>query len=59
MRFIPLGGVNVNNAADYLALPVVAAVGGSWFVSRELINAGSFGEITRLTREALALAASK
>ena len=59
VRFIPLGGVNVNNAADYLALPVVAAVGGSWFVSRELINSGSFGEITRLTHEALALTASK
>lgn len=59
VRFIPLGGVNVENAADYLALPVVAAVGGSWFVSRELINAGSFGEITRLTLEALALTAPK
>lgn len=59
VRFIPLGGVNLENAADYLALPVVAAVGGSWFVSRELINAGSFVEITRLTREALALVASK
>ena len=59
VRFIPLGGVNVENAGDYLALPVVAAVGGSWFVSRELINAGSFSEITRLTREALALTAPK
>ena len=59
VRFIPLGGVNVENAGDYLALPVVAAVGGSWFVSRELINAGSFGEITRLTLEALALTAPK
>jgi len=59
VRFIPLGGVNLANAADYLALPMVAAVGGSWFVSRELINSGNFGEITRLTSEALALAASK
>lgn len=59
VRFIPLGGVNLANAANYLALPMVAAVGGSWFVSRELINSGNFGEITRLTREALALAASK
>ena len=59
VRFIPLGGINLANAANYLALPMVAAVGGSWFVSRELINSGNFGEITRLTREALALAASK
>lgn len=59
VRFIPLGGVNLANAANYLALPMVAAVGGSWFVSRELINSGNFGEITRLTSEALALAASK
>ncbi len=59
LRFIPLGGVNLANAANYLSLPLVAAVGGSWFVSRELINDGNFGEITSLTREALALAASK
>src|SRR5436190_430900 len=30
VKFIPLGGVNAANMAEYLALPIVAAIGGSW-----------------------------
>ncbi|MEI7436339.1 MAG: bifunctional 4-hydroxy-2-oxoglutarate aldolase/2-dehydro-3-deoxy-phosphogluconate aldolase [bacterium] len=56
VRFIPLGGVNAANMATYLALPVVAAVGGSWMVERELIAARDWSRIGTLTREALALA---
>lgn len=48
MRFCPTGGVGVQNAADYLALPNVAMVGGSWLCSAELLRAGNFAEITRL-----------
>ena len=58
VRFIPTGGINAAKAADYFAIPEVAAVGGSWFVDKKLIAAGDFAEITRLTREALALAGS-
>ncbi len=56
IRFIPTGGINVGNAADYLSLPVVAAIGGSWFVDKKLINDGKYTEITRLTKEAISLA---
>lgn len=58
VRFVPTGGVNASNAADYLAIPCVAAVGGSWFVAKDLVNAGDFAAITRLTREALSLASA-
>ncbi len=58
LRFIPTGGVGIGNMASYLALPVVAAVGGSWMVERKLIAAGNWAEITRLTAGALACAAA-
>jgi 2-dehydro-3-deoxyphosphogluconate aldolase/(4S)-4-hydroxy-2-oxoglutarate aldolase len=53
VRFIPLGGISAANMADYLALPVVAAVGGSWLCDRKLIREQGWTEITRLTAEAL------
>ena len=55
-KLIPTGGITVENLAGYLKLPIVAAVGGSWMVERSLIREGRWGEITRLTREALAIA---
>ncbi len=56
VKFIPTGGINAHNLADYLRLPMVLACGGSWFVKAELISAGKFEEITRLTREAVSIA---
>ena len=53
IKFIPTGGVNLENLADYLRLPSVHACGGSWLVRRSLIKDGNFNEITRLVREAL------
>jgi 2-dehydro-3-deoxyphosphogluconate aldolase/(4S)-4-hydroxy-2-oxoglutarate aldolase len=53
VKFIPTGGVNLENLADYLRLPSVHACGGSWLVKRSLIDAGDFDEITRRAREAL------
>jgi 2-dehydro-3-deoxyphosphogluconate aldolase/(4S)-4-hydroxy-2-oxoglutarate aldolase len=55
VKFIPTGGVDGANAKTYLDLPIVAAVGGSWMLSPALIKAKNWAEITRLTREALAL----
>jgi 2-dehydro-3-deoxyphosphogluconate aldolase / (4S)-4-hydroxy-2-oxoglutarate aldolase len=55
VRFIPTGGINAANLATYLALPNVAACGGSWLVTRALIAQGQFAEITRLSREARVL----
>jgi 2-dehydro-3-deoxyphosphogluconate aldolase/(4S)-4-hydroxy-2-oxoglutarate aldolase len=57
VRFIPTGGVSLANLAAYLKLPVVAAIGGSWMVDKQLVNDGKWAEITRITREALAAAA--
>jgi 2-dehydro-3-deoxyphosphogluconate aldolase/(4S)-4-hydroxy-2-oxoglutarate aldolase len=53
VRFIPTGGVNAGNLADYLALPQVAAVGGSWMVKAALLNENKWDEVRRLTAEAL------
>jgi len=55
-RFCPTGGVNAKNAADYLALPNVACVGGSWVAPTDAVKAGDWGRITQLAREAAALA---
>jgi 2-dehydro-3-deoxyphosphogluconate aldolase/(4S)-4-hydroxy-2-oxoglutarate aldolase len=58
VRFIPTGGVTAGNLGDYLKLPIVAAIGGSWMVDKALVAGGRWAEITRLTREALAAAAA-
>ena len=56
VRFVPTGGINATNVVDYLAFPKVLACGGSWMVKKDLISAGSFAEISRLTKEAVAAA---
>jgi len=53
VKFLPTGGIDAGNAAEYLALDVVGAVGGSWMVRKDLIRARKWGEITRLARQAL------
>lgn len=58
VKFIPTGGITATNLIDYLQVRVVAAIGGSWMVEKQLVNDGKWSEITRLTREALAAAAS-
>jgi 2-dehydro-3-deoxyphosphogluconate aldolase/(4S)-4-hydroxy-2-oxoglutarate aldolase len=55
VKFIPTGGINPKNLAEYLSLPAVHACGGSWLVKSTLISAGEFTEITRLAEEALAI----
>lgn len=57
ISFMPTGGVSANNAADYLALPSVIAVGGSWMVAQKLIDAGDFESIISLTKEAVEVCA--
>ncbi|HUJ09196.1 MAG TPA: bifunctional 4-hydroxy-2-oxoglutarate aldolase/2-dehydro-3-deoxy-phosphogluconate aldolase [Verrucomicrobiae bacterium] len=58
VKFIPLGGIGPKNAAEYLALPIVAAVGGSWLCDRKLIAEKNWKAITALTAEALKIADS-
>ena len=55
MKFMPTGGVNAKNIAEYLAYDRIIACGGSWMVKDTLVKAGDFAEITRLTREAVEL----
>lgn len=51
--FMPTGGINQNNVAEYLKNDRIIACGGSWMVKKDLIKKGEFDEITRLTKEAL------
>jgi 2-dehydro-3-deoxyphosphogluconate aldolase/(4S)-4-hydroxy-2-oxoglutarate aldolase len=53
MRFIPTGGITDKQLADYLAFKPILAVGGSWFVSKELLNGQKWDEVTRLTKQAV------
>lgn len=54
-RFCPTGGVSAANANEYLSLPNVVCVGGSWVAPPEAVRAGDWGRITALAREAAAL----
>lgn len=56
MLFCPTGGINLNNANDYLSLPNVVCVGGSWVAPKSLVEAGDWDGITVLAREACELA---
>ncbi len=51
-KFCPTGGVYPDNARDYLALPNVVCVGGSWLAPAGLIKAGAWDKITELARAA-------
>jgi 2-dehydro-3-deoxyphosphogluconate aldolase / (4S)-4-hydroxy-2-oxoglutarate aldolase len=54
--FCPTGGVSVQNAPDFLALPNVRCVGGSWLVPIDAMQTGDWARITQLAKEAAALA---
>lgn len=58
LSFVPTGGIGIANLHDYLNIPAVRAVGGSWMVAKNLVNSGDFEQISKLCREAVALAAS-
>jgi 2-dehydro-3-deoxyphosphogluconate aldolase/(4S)-4-hydroxy-2-oxoglutarate aldolase len=53
--FCPTGGISLKNAMDYLSLPNVVCVGGSWVAPKELVTAGDWAGITKLASEAAAL----
>lgn len=55
LRFCPTGGIDAKNAASYLALPNVVAVGGSWVAPRDAIASGDFKRVTALAAEAAKL----
>ena len=53
MKFMPTGGINASNLKSYLDFPKIIACGGSWMVKGDLVAAGKFDEIEKLTREAV------
>jgi 2-dehydro-3-deoxyphosphogluconate aldolase / (4S)-4-hydroxy-2-oxoglutarate aldolase len=53
--FCPTGGITVENAPQFLALPNVRVCGGSWLTPADALTAGDWDRITRLAREAAAL----
>ena len=55
IKFIPTGGISQANAAEYFKNPKVLAVGGSWMVSKDMINAGDFDGIAEKSAAATAL----
>jgi 2-dehydro-3-deoxyphosphogluconate aldolase / (4S)-4-hydroxy-2-oxoglutarate aldolase len=48
LRFCPTGGIDASSARDFLALPNVGCIGGSWLAPRKLLDAGDWAGITRL-----------
>ncbi len=57
IRFCPTGGISLKNAPDYLALPNIICVGGTWVAPPDAVAAGDWAKITTLAREAAALRA--
>lgn len=55
VRFCPTGGVSAQNAREFLALPNVECVGGSWITPADAMGNGDWARITRLASEAAAL----
>jgi 2-dehydro-3-deoxyphosphogluconate aldolase/(4S)-4-hydroxy-2-oxoglutarate aldolase len=53
MHFCPTGGVSLANMGEFLKLPNVAMVGGSWLTPIDVVERGDWSEITRLAREAV------
>lgn len=55
MRFCPTGGISPKNAPDYLALPNVICVGGSWVAPDDALRSGDWQKVEELARQACAL----
>ena len=53
VKFIPTGGITAAALPEYLAIPQVAAVGGSWMAERKLVAEKAWAKITALTAEAM------
>lgn len=55
VKFCPTGGISLASAPDYLALPNVLCVGGSWLTPKDLVRNRDWAAITHLAAEAMAL----
>ena len=54
-RFMPTGGINAGNLADYLCNDCIIACGGSWMVKGSMVEDGEFDRIEQMTKEAVEL----
>ena len=55
VKFCPTGGVTLQNAPEFLALPNVVCVGGSWIVPADAMVSGEWDKITQLAKDTQAL----
>jgi 2-dehydro-3-deoxyphosphogluconate aldolase/(4S)-4-hydroxy-2-oxoglutarate aldolase len=55
VKFCPTGGVSLQNAREFLALPNVVCVGGSWLVPADAVAQGNWAAVTQLARDTQAL----
>ncbi len=55
LRFCPTGGIDLAKASDYLRLPNVACVGGSWMLPKDALARGDYAVVEKLAREAAGL----
>ena len=53
LKFVPTGGVSLSNLTTYLEFDKIAAVGGSWLCTKDLITNDKWDEITKLSKEAM------
>jgi len=53
IKFVPTSGVSLSNLTAYLEFDKIAAVGGSWLCTKDLITNGKWDEITKLSKEAM------
>ena len=58
VRFCPTGGVNAANALEFLALPNVVCVGGSWLTPSDVLARGNWAQVTALAFQASRLVRS-
>jgi 2-dehydro-3-deoxyphosphogluconate aldolase/(4S)-4-hydroxy-2-oxoglutarate aldolase len=58
VRFVPTGGVSAANLAEYLSVPAVACVGGTWIASKEAIAGKKWAEIAENCRAAVKIVAA-
>ena len=52
VKFMPTGGVNINNVAEYLAVPEIVACGGTWIVPKDALTQKDYKKITEIAAQA-------
>lgn len=55
VKFCPTGGISLETASEYLKLPNVLCVGGSWLTPKDAVKNKDWATVTRLAKEAAAL----